>query len=228
MKMKKLSILCVLLGGLFGLSTSFSADFSATCPENVALFCLKQQLIQYFNTGKYERDLAQVDHQAKEFIKERIAHAKPNEKLALVLDIDDTSLSNFQDMELMSFGGTKDEIISAIAKGKDPEIKPTLELFRYAKSKNMAVFFITGRPETMREITEKNLKAAGYRDWDGLIFRPNDYASKSIIPYKSGSRRALSKNGYVIVANVGDQMSDLSGGFSEKTFKLPNPFYYLP
>jgi hypothetical protein len=27
------------------------------------------------------------------------------------------------------------------------------------------------------------------------------------------------------VANLGDQVSDLSGGFAEKTFKLPDPFY---
>jgi len=31
--------------------------------------------------------------------------------------------------------------------------------------------------------------------------------------------------GYAIVVNIGDQMSDLDGGFAERTFKLPNPFY---
>jgi len=29
----------------------------------------------------------------------------------------------------------------------------------------------------------------------------------------------------MIIANIGDQESDLAGGFAEKTFKLPNPFY---
>jgi acid phosphatase len=29
----------------------------------------------------------------------------------------------------------------------------------------------------------------------------------------------------VIIANMGDQASDLAGGHAEKTFKLPNPFY---
>jgi len=33
------------------------------------------------------------------------------------------------------------------------------------------------------------------------------------------------KEGYVIVANVGDQNSDLVGGYCRKFFKLPNPFY---
>jgi hypothetical protein len=34
--------------------------------------------------------------------------------------------------------------------------------------------------------------------------------------------------GYTIIANMGDQFSDLEGGFSERTYKLPNPFYYIP
>jgi hypothetical protein len=34
--------------------------------------------------------------------------------------------------------------------------------------------------------------------------------------------------GFDIVANFGDQFSDLNGGFSDKTFKMPNPNYFLP
>ena len=30
------------------------------------------------------------------------------------------------------------------------------------------------------------------------------------------------------MANVGDQFSDLEGGFSDRAFKMPNPMYYLP
>jgi hypothetical protein len=28
--------------------------------------------------------------------------------------------------------------------------------------------------------------------------------------------------------NVGDQQSDLDGGFAEKAFRVPNPFYFIP
>ena len=34
--------------------------------------------------------------------------------------------------------------------------------------------------------------------------------------------------GYDIVANFGDQFSDLNGGFADQTFKIPNPTYFLP
>jgi hypothetical protein len=48
------------------------------------------------------------------------------------------------------------------------------------------------------------------------------------IQYKSGTRAYIESQGYDIVGNFGDQFSDLLGGFSDKTFKMPNPNYYLP
>ena len=48
------------------------------------------------------------------------------------------------------------------------------------------------------------------------------------IQYKSGTRAYLESLGFDIVANFGDQFSDLKGGFADKTFKMPNPNYYLP
>jgi len=48
------------------------------------------------------------------------------------------------------------------------------------------------------------------------------------IQYKSGTRAYIESQGYDIVANFGDQFSDLTGGFADKTFKMPNPNYYLP
>jgi hypothetical protein len=48
------------------------------------------------------------------------------------------------------------------------------------------------------------------------------------IRYKSGVRAHLEALGWHIVGNFGDQFSDLKGGFADKTFKLPNPNYYLP
>jgi predicted secreted acid phosphatase len=48
------------------------------------------------------------------------------------------------------------------------------------------------------------------------------------IQYKSGVRAYIESQGYDIVGNFGDQFSDLLGGFADKTFKMPNPNYYLP
>jgi hypothetical protein len=53
-------------------------------------------------------------------------------------------------------------------------------------------------------------------------------ASCPTIQYKSGTRAYIESKGFDIVANFGDQFSDLIGGFADKTFKMPNPNYYLP
>ena len=53
-------------------------------------------------------------------------------------------------------------------------------------------------------------------------------ASCPTVLYKSGVRAHIQDMGYEIVGNFGDQFSDLIGGFADKTFKLPNPNYFLP
>lgn len=53
-------------------------------------------------------------------------------------------------------------------------------------------------------------------------------SSCATIPYKSGVRAHIEDLGFDIVGNFGDQYSDLEGGFADRTFKLPNPNYFLP
>ena len=48
------------------------------------------------------------------------------------------------------------------------------------------------------------------------------------IQYKSGTRAYIRSQNYRIVANFGDQFSDLKGGFADRAFKMPNPNYFLP
>ncbi len=46
--------------------------------------------------------------------------------------------------------------------------------------------------------------------------------------YKAATRAHIESLGYEIVANFGDQFSDFSGGSEDRTFKMPNPNYFLP
>ena len=48
------------------------------------------------------------------------------------------------------------------------------------------------------------------------------------IEYKAGTRAYIESLGYRIVADFGDQFSDLKGGDAGYQVKLPNPMYYLP
>ena len=52
--------------------------------------------------------------------------------------------------------------------------------------------------------------------------------SCTTIHYKSATRGYVESLGYEIVANFGDQFSDFTGGFEDRTFKMPNPNYFLP
>ena len=45
--------------------------------------------------------------------------------------------------------------------------------------------------------------------------------------YKTAERTKVEAEGYTIIADVGDQMSDLEGEHSGCHFKVPNPFYFI-
>ena len=58
--------------------------------------------------------------------------------------------------------------------------------------------------------------------------RPRYRPCTDDIQYKSLTRQHIESLGYDIVANFGDQFSDLKGGFADPTYKIPNPMYFLP
>ena len=112
-----------------------------------------------------------------------------------------------------------------------------VDLEHFAESHGYTVFFLTGRPETQRAGTIANLTNEGYEVQSSKLYL-KDYtvdtwlspcaSSCSTTQYKSLTRAHIESLGYDIVANFGDQFSDLNGGFADQTFKLPNPMYYLP
>jgi predicted secreted acid phosphatase len=196
-------------------------------PANIA--AIKQKLVRYHDSGAYMNDLANVIQKAMRYLELRVAsndfqHKKP----AIVLDIDETALSNYRDMRHLDFGGTLEQIRKDEDKGTDDAIAPTLKLYRYAKDHHIAVFFITGRFEEERAITAENLQKAGYTNFDGLILRDGKNRNTSAYVYKTALRKQLTNQGYTIILNIGDQMSDLRGGYADKGFKLPNPYYFIP
>ena len=60
-----------------------------------------------------------------------------------------------------------------------------------------------------------------------LILAQPSEKSRTTVDRKSSARAAIEARGYVIIANIGDQHSDLRGGHAERTFKLQNPFYLM-
>lgn len=207
----------------------------AEAAGNLAVF--KQQLIRYRCT-RYDADLARVDRDAAAWIARRAPQVS---RPALVLDIDETSLSNWEVMyhnDFAYFRGGDCDLNLPRACGQAawerteaaPAIAPTLALFNAAKAGGVAVFFVTGRRENAEEsaATEGNLRKAGYDGWAGIFMRPPESHEASVAIFKSAARAKIEAQGYHIIANVGDQQSDLALGHAERSFKLPNPFYYVP
>jgi acid phosphatase len=205
-----------------------------TPPEQLPnLGLVKQQIKKYYacdcTCGCYEKELEQQAARAITFLRERVAHRQPDEKLAIVLDIDDTALSNYPFYLKTDFGHESARFNEWAASAAAPAIKPTLQVFNVARELGVAVFFLSGRPDTQRDITEKNLAAAGYHDWAGLIMRAPQDIGKTAADYKSAARARLVQQGYRLALNVGDQMSDLTGDpAAELSVKLPNPMYVIP
>lgn len=220
--MKKILSGLLAAGLVFSLSNVIAAE-----PQNIAV--VKQALIQYHDSGAYDKDMNAIMKSAMQTLKQRVAENKSNKKkLAIILDIDETSLSNYNDMRHLNFGGTIEQIQLAEDQGQDPAIESTLKLYQYAKAHQIAVIFITGRHENEREATARNLQTAGYENWDGLILRDGEYTKSPAAVYKTAMRKKLTKEGYDIILNIGDQTSDLEGGYADKTYKLPNPYYFIP
>jgi hypothetical protein len=204
-------------------------------PPNLGL--LKLRLINYKCFGAYDRDVARVLASARQYVERRAPRVT---KPAIVLDVDETALSNWRQMLANDFGyivegpcdmqpnfacGVRAWELSAQAE----VIKPTLSLFKAARRKGVAIFFITGRTDgaEARAALEANLRAAGYEGWSELIMRPPGTRTVSAAAFKAAERAKIEKRGYRIIANVGDQRSDLTGGHAERRFRVPNPFYFI-
>ena len=224
-KFKIIGLCCTLAFSLpsVGIARAFHQP-----PENLAI--QKQRLIKYHNSGNYYHDISSVTKKALYYLKFRINQnqrlTKPKQ-LAIVFDIDETTLSNYDDMVYLNFGGTEADIEALEAEGHDPAIPYTRTLYTFAKNNNVAIFFVTGRRERLRKMTEKNLLTDGYNEWSGLFMKPNNYNQPSVAPYKTAMRKKITEMGYDILFNMGDQDSDLKGGYADMAFKLPDPFYLV-
>jgi hypothetical protein len=186
---------------------------------------LKSRLTAYVESGAYEGELAEIVAGARRYLAGRIAQV---ERPAIVLDIDETSLSNWGYIREIDFGYSPGTWKEWVSERSAKPLQPTLDLYRYARRQGVAVFFISGRSEGGRPATEENLRRAGYDDWAGIYLRDPSDQAPSVVPYKSSSRRAIEQRGYTILLNLGDQQSDLDGGHAELALKLPNPFYFVP
>ena len=221
----------------FAIAAALLAALNGACAARSAVPSLpevQKQVVAYIDSGAYDRDFAAMVAQARAYLEKR-ARAVP--KPAIVLDVDETSLSNWPAYRANGWGritaGPCDlpkgpcGLRAWQAAGQSRALAPTVALVRRARELGVAIFFVTGRPPELREATERNLREQGY-EWDGLVLQPAGASFASAVDFKAPERKRIAERGYTILLSMGDQQSDLDGGSAERSFKLPNPVYFLP
>lgn len=244
------AVAAVLAGGTTALAGQSTPDTGRDHhePPNVSL--VEQQVEAFYGDtvdsaghhhasedSQWGREVASTIADARHYLADRLRHGV--HRPAIVLDVDDTSEVTFgwEVDNQFAFNAASNE--AAINADQFPAITPTLNLARWAAVNQVAVFFLTGRPEHQRAATLTDLITHdGYPQPVALFMKteagtpPPPYLSCGTTcttdQYKSQTRAHIQDLGYDIVLNVGDQFSDLSFGHEDKAVKLPNPMYFLP
>jgi predicted secreted acid phosphatase len=208
--------------------------------------------------SNYAKEASSVADKAGRWLAAQSRSKKPPAARAIVLDVDDTTLAtwNYEIFSNWAFNPTTNATF--VTEQRFPAVPGMVALADQAAQRGYAIVFLTGRPAAQEAATLGNLTSdgvgedAGYpapttlsNGEDGLFTKPAvvdypDYlkaacaaeisagTSCTTLHYKSATRAHIESLGYDIVANLGDQFSDLEGGSADRTFKLPNPNYFLP
>ena len=193
-------------------------------------------------TSPYISEMRSIVRRQEATLQKRYDKAiRQHQKPTLVFDTDDTTLFTY-DMEVSAMHFTFSPAIQQqwIDDQRFAATPAMVEYVNRAAEIGYTVVGLTGRKESQEALTLANLRKVGYTaftaknfytKWEGTkpsYIRCVDPTACTTVEYKAGTRRHLEKKGLTIVANYGDQWSDLQGGYAEHTVKLPNPTYYLP
>jgi hypothetical protein len=188
--------------------------------------------------GSYAHEMGRIVHKAKKTLADGHLRSAGHKPKAVLFDVDDTTLNTYSYEIYSNFVYNPTSNAAFVNAGVFRAVPHMVGLEKKAESLGYTVFFLTGRPEAQRAGTVANLTGEGYDVTSAHLFL-KDYATdtwlSSCAPsctttqYKSLTRKHIEDAlGYRIVANFGDQYSDLLGGYADRTFKIPNPMYYLP
>ena len=206
----------------------------------------------------YIDEMQQITHSPWRYLRKvaKAEKAKANarghhKKPAIVFDADDTTLWTY-DMEDAGMKFNFDPVLQDVyvQDQRFPATPGMVKFVNTAQKLGFAVFGLTGRNDAQKVATVANLKKVGYQPFDQGTFytkwvsgatpttddptrtwfagTPCADGTCTTVEYKSGTRKHIQKLGYDIVLNVGDQWSDLQGGYADHVLKLPNPTYFLP
>jgi acid phosphatase len=196
--------------------------------EPMNLSDLKHEVGAYADSPAYAEDLAASVASAEPFLTARSKTG--GQKLTVIFDIDETVLSNLPHMKKADWGYQPSSWDAWVAEADAPVLPPVRDVYGTALSLGYKIFFLSGRTEADRAATARNLRKEGMGTYEKLILRPRKGTAPYVdaVVFKTDVRKKLTEEGYTVVASFGDQESDIQGGYLERGFKLPNPFYKIP
>jgi HAD superfamily, subfamily IIIB (Acid phosphatase) len=147
---------------------------------------------------------------------------------AIVFDVDDTVLSTY-DMYVGAMHYRLDRPVKAdwVREEKFSAVPGMVQFAKLAKKSGCRLDLVSGRPSVQTSATLANLAKVGYPAFSRVTF-PTAGSGLTTQQFKTRARAALVRAGVVIVANIGDQTSDLSGGHAARDIRLPNRMYTIP
>jgi len=197
----------------------------AGCSDNQIenLSVSKKRIADYYESGKFDKEIVKIVRDVKNDFEDY--QFQKND--AVVFDVDETLLSNYDYAKSIGFGyiynlwdkWQLDEKSNAI-----PEMK---NLYDWFIDNDVKIIFLTGRQFHTYQSTLNNLRKEGFNNFDTLICRNQGEAKTPTHQYKSSKRKELSENGYDIIATFGDQHEDLLGDYTGLKVKIPNYIYKL-
>ncbi len=196
---------------------------SCTSEKPVNLTVARNEVKEYYESGKYDEELNEVIKNARE----QFLEIEFRQNSVVIIDVDETALSNYGLAELMGFGYVYEMNKKWNAEMKSPAILQVKGLYDFLIEKGAKIIFLTGRNIPEYEATYKNLKQEGYTVFDTLITQREHEYELSAQEFKSSKRKELIEEGYEIIGTVGDQWSDLNGEYHGIQVKIPNYLYLI-
>ncbi|OIN84871.1 HAD family acid phosphatase [Francisella sp. TX07-6608] len=186
----------------------------------------QQQVISYYESTAHENEVELILARAKKIIQAQ----QSLQGNAIVLDIDETALNHYYSLKLAGFPQGENHTIwnELLSRTDAYPIKATLDFYLYCLTSGLKVFFISARFAQYLESTKQALRNAGYVNFEDVFVFPENieqYNSKDFNNFKAGRRAYIESLGYKILISIGDQSSDLLGGYTLYTLQLPNYLY---
>jgi 5'-nucleotidase (lipoprotein e(P4) family) len=201
-----------------------------------------EAVLWYQHAGEARALYYQAYNIACDQLQTRINQMGPANKLAVIMDVDETVLNNSpleadlirkrQDFTPMAWDAW-------VKQCKAERLPGAVDFLNFAVSQGVEVFYITDRSASEYAATARNLKAQGFPMVDAAHLWPAEDSSG-----KEGRRQRVLAAGYTVLMLFGDSLPDFSTEFNEtnsldriaavdkarnefgrKYIVLPNPMY---